>query len=104
MRDWLTKTEVIIAIVVGLVGVGSGVWALEKHWNESNEIMDVRFCAYSNKEMYLKMKLDELCRKYGKKRYPCSNAGMNEDDTVDFNQYEKWYREQQKQIQGMFRG
>ena len=49
------------------------------------------------------MKLDDLCRKYGKVRYPCSPDGMREEDRVDFIQYEKWYRDQQDQIKGILK-
>lgn len=103
MKDFwenLNKTRLLVGFIIMLVP--AGIW-LEGHWNQSDAVESALFLAMSNKEFYLKAKLDDLCRKYGKKRYPCSPAGMNEDDTVDFEIYKKAYEEQQRQIkQGFF--
>ena len=94
-----------ISIIMGLVYstiIPAGAF-LDGRWNQNDKVNEAIFCAYSNKEQYLKMKLDDLCRKYGKVRYPCSPDGMREEDRVDFIQYEKWYRDQQDQIKGILK-
>lgn len=92
-----------ISIVLGLfwgTAIPTGAF-LDSRWNQTEDVNEAIFCAYSNKEQYLKIKLDDLCRKYGKIRYPCSSDGMQEDDKLDFKQYEEWYKEQQKKMKGL---
>ena len=87
-----------------LIGLAFAVFFFcEKRWEESQAIAEVQFTAFSNKEMYLKMKLDDICRKYGYNRYPCPTGKFQEQDKIDYQQYEEWLKAQRGQIRGIFK-
>ena len=94
----IEKLHVYLGCLALILGA---LWFFEGRWNEDKAVAEVKFVAYTNKEMYLKMKLDEICRRY-KMYYPCPNARMNDQDRADYEQYDRWYKEQQKQIKAMF--
>jgi hypothetical protein len=102
--------------VLILIGLAFATYFfLDGKWEESSEVVaaktqisqevsEIRFCAYSNKEMYLKMKLDDLCKKYYGRQYPCLPNRMNNGDRADFLQWEGWYKQQVDQTKKAFGG
>lgn len=92
------KVLLIVALMFG------GFFFLDKKWDESQAVAEVKFCAFSNKEMYLKMKLDDLCKKYYGRQYPCLSDRMDDSDKADFIQWEGWYKNQQEQTKKFFGG
>jgi len=102
--DWdviLKRWHIILSILVIL---GTGAYWLEHRWNQSQAVAENRFCAASNKEMYLKMALDQICQRYGYNAYPCPTSKMMEVDQLNYRQYEEWYRQEQQRIRKMFGG
>ena len=100
MKDWLQSlgvVEIIVAVIVGLIGIVSGAYALEVHWNQQAEVENAIFCTMTNKEMYLEMKLTDICAKYNRS-YPCTTAGMSDSDMARYEQYKKWLEDLQRQI------
>ncbi len=95
------RTYLTLAVVVTLL---SGLWFFEQRWNEDQAIAEVRFCASTNKEMYLKMTLDQICQRYGFNAYPCPIGRMTAQDKINYKQYEEWYKAEQKRIRSMFGG
>ena len=96
------KTWHIALVIVGILF--SGWFFLDGRWNEDKAIAEVRFCAASNKEMYLKMTLDQICQRYGFNAYPCPINRMNDQDKVNYRQYEEWYKAEKERIRRMFGG
>lgn len=96
MKTYLTLGAVALIL--------SGLWFFEQRWNEDKAIAEVMFCAASNKEMYLKMTLDQICQRYGFNAYPCPTGRMNEQDKINYKQYEEWYKSERKRIRQMFGG
>jgi len=95
------KTYLTLAIIVTIM---SGLWFFEQRWNEDKAIAEVKFAASSNKEMYLKMTLDQICQRYGFNAYPCPTGRMTEQDKVNYKQYEEWYKAERQRIRRMFGG
>lgn len=96
MKTYLTLGAVALIL--------SGLWFFEQRWNEDKAIAEVMFCAASNKEMYLKMTLDQICQRYGFNAYPCPTGRMTPQDKVNYKQYEEWYKSERKRIRQMFGG
>jgi len=91
--------------VVILIGIAFGLFFFcEKRWEESPAIAEVKFTAASNKEMYLKMYLDQICQRYGFNAYPCPTGRMTDQDKVNYKQYEEWYKAERQRIRRMFGG
>lgn len=109
----MNKVNLILSIAVSaIILVGAG-WGLEQHWNDkpiiaeeiskvNSKVEDALFCAVTNKEMYLEIKLKEICKKYGR-TYPCTTKGMTDSDEAEYNQYKQWLEEIKKQITSFFR-
>ena len=95
------KTYLTLAVIVAIM---SGLWFFEQRWNEDKAIAEVKFAASSNKEMYLKMTLDQICQRYGFNAYPCPTSRMTEQDKVNYKQYEEWYKAERQRIRRMFGG
>ena len=81
-----------------------GLWFFEQRWNEDEAIAENRFCASSNKEMYLKITLDQICQKYGYNAFPCPTSRMSDQDKVNYVQYAEWYKREREKIRKMFGG
>jgi hypothetical protein len=92
----------IIMVVIAMVF--AGFFFCDGRWNEDKAIAEVKFTAASNKEMYLKMTLDQICQRYGFNAYPCPIGRMTEQDKINYKQYEEWYKAERQRIRRMFGG
>jgi hypothetical protein len=100
MKDWLQSLgvlEIVIAVIIGLGSIVSAAYALEVHWNQQGEVENAIFCTMTNKEMYLEIKLTDICAKY-RRPFPCTTNGMSDYDKATYNKYHKWLEDLQKQI------
>jgi hypothetical protein len=100
MRDWLKnlgEVEIIVAIIVGLIGIVSAAYALETHWNQQEDVEDAMFLAMTNKETYLEEKMTDICASYNR-LYPCTTNGMSDFDAARYEKYKKWLEQLQESI------
>ena len=96
------KSWHVIMGVIAMVFVG--FFFCDGRWNEDTAIAENKFCAASNKEMYLKITLNQICQRYGFNAYPCPTSRMTDQDKVNYKQYEEWYKAERQRIRRMFGG
>jgi len=102
MNMGLKEISIILGIVYGTL-IPTGKF-LDGRWNQQLQVRENAFCAASNKEMYLKVTLNQICQRYGYQAYPCPTSNMSDIDKVNYNQYEEWLKMEQERIRRMFRG
>ena len=108
----MSKFNLVLSIAVSLIVLIAAGYGLDQHWNDEPAIaQDLKvidskadsalFCAYTNKEMYLEMKLREICRRYNR-TYPCTTRGMSDADAAEYEQFKKWLEEVKRRISSFF--
>jgi len=100
MNLGLKEISIILGIVYGTL-IPTGKF-LDSRWNQQVQVKENAFCAASNKEMYLKVTLNQICQKYGYQAYPCPINNMSNIDQVNYRQYEEWLKMEQERIRRMF--